>query len=540
MTKPAQAFSLVATTLLVLAAVAVLLIPMRIPFNFYDEGLAVFNAARVMGGEVPYRDFWAIYPPGQFYTLAGLFKVFGTSLLVSRVYDTLVRLTIALAIWLIARKTTARPLAYLAFAVAVLLLASAGFYAYAVFPALALGLLSIVSLLAYTGTGRRSWLFVSGLLVGLSMFIRWDIGAYAGVSIAAALLLFRLLRVEPGSTLAARALAAVGEIAILTAAALAVVVVSYGAVGVASGFGNLWEQVIAVPTSLQHEVRWLPYPDVWPPPEDTESLAFWDWLHFYTPLLIYATAVIVYAAFIVTKRAAFDTRFAGRVAVTVLGVLLFAQALSRYDYIHVIPTSIPASLVAITLLSPDVVAFINRFVRPAYIILIVAFVLLYIVSPVRLLQKTWRDFPPSACYSHIERASCVPLNPDQAQAVNYLRTHAQEGESIFVGNQRHDLVFVSDVGFYFLSAHPSASRYSELFPGVATTLPVQQTIIQELGSKKVKWVVLVNIWLSQEPNASAESSGIVELDQFIRSNYRNVAEFGAYQIWEAASTSGSG
>jgi hypothetical protein len=513
----------------------VLLIPMKIPFNFYDEGFAVFNAPRVMDGDVPYRDFWAIYPPGQFYTLAALFKVFGTSLLVSRVYDTVVRFTIALCIWLIARKCTSGALAYLAFACAALLLGSAGFYSYAVFPAMALGLLAIVSLLAYTDTGQRKWLYVSGLLIGLAMFIRWDIGLYAGVSSAAALLLFQLLRVAPGSTFAARVRAATLDIATPAAAALVVVLVSYGLVAAASGFGDLWDQVVAIPATLLRRVRWLPYPDVWPPPADRSSTAYWVWLHFYTPLLIYGVAFMVYAVSILTKRAVIDTRFAGRIAVTVLGVLLFAQALSRYDYIHAIPTSIPASLVAITLLSPDVVISINRFVRPLYIVLIAAFVLLYIVSPVRLLQKTWRDFPPSACYSQIERASCAPLNPDQAQAVNYLRTHAQADELIFVGNQRHDSIFVNDIGFYYLSGHPSASRYSELYPGVATTLPVQQAIIQELDSKNVRWLVLVNIGPSQEPNASADSSGVVLLDEFIRANFRNVAEFGAYQIWEAGS-----
>lgn len=532
MTKPAQVLSQVVTSLLLLCVLVVLLIPIKTPFNFYDEGFAVFNATRVMQGEVPYRDFWAIYPPGQFYSLAAVFKLFGTSLLASRIYDTLVRFAIALCIWLIARKTTTHALAYLAFAIAALLLGSARFYAYAVFPALAFGLFAILGLLAYTDSGRHSWLIVAGLLIGISMFIRWDIGLYAGVSVAAALFLFRLLRVEPDSTLAARTLTAIGEIAIPTAAALAAVVVGYGAVGAASGFTNLWDQVVAIPTTLQHQVRWLPYPDVWPPPEDTESLAFWDWLHFYAPLLIYAIAFIVYALRILTKQAVIDTRFAGRVAVLVFGMLLFAQALSRYDYIHAIPTSIPASLVVISLLSPDVVVSIHRFVRPVVILALAALLALYVISPVRLLQKIWREFPPLACYSQIERASCVPVDGDQARAVGYLNTHAQEGELIFVGNQRHDIVFVSDVGFYYLSAHPSATRYSELFPGVATTLPVQQTIMQELESKNVRWLILVNIGTPNEPNGSSESSGIVELDQFIRSNYRNVAEFGAYQIWE--------
>jgi hypothetical protein len=76
-----------------------------------------------------------------------------------------------------------------------------------------------------------------------------------------------------------------------------------------------------------------------------------------------------------------------------------------------------------------------------------------------------------------------------------------------VGNQRHDILFVNDAGFYYLAARPSATRYSELHPGVANTLPVQQEIAGELEAKQVKYLVLVDIWLSNEPNGSSKSTG---------------------------------
>jgi hypothetical protein len=45
----------------------------------YDEGLILFGSTRVLSGDIPYRDFYANYGPGQFYVLAALFKVFGPS-----------------------------------------------------------------------------------------------------------------------------------------------------------------------------------------------------------------------------------------------------------------------------------------------------------------------------------------------------------------------------------------------------------------------------------------------------------------------------
>lgn len=51
---------------LLYAAGAILLyLPTRVPLNIYDEGLALVNALRVSRGEMPFRDYWAIYPPGR-------------------------------------------------------------------------------------------------------------------------------------------------------------------------------------------------------------------------------------------------------------------------------------------------------------------------------------------------------------------------------------------------------------------------------------------------------------------------------------------
>ena len=46
-----------------------------------DEGLMLQAAARIADGQVPYRDFWWFYPPGQPALLGGLWALFGPSLL---------------------------------------------------------------------------------------------------------------------------------------------------------------------------------------------------------------------------------------------------------------------------------------------------------------------------------------------------------------------------------------------------------------------------------------------------------------------------
>src|ERR1022692_3318241 len=76
------------------------------PPEVYDEGLIVAGAMRILHGQLPYRDFNTGYPPGQFYTIAGVFSVFGTTLLAERVWDTVWRLAIVALAIVLARAAT--------------------------------------------------------------------------------------------------------------------------------------------------------------------------------------------------------------------------------------------------------------------------------------------------------------------------------------------------------------------------------------------------------------------------------------------------
>src|SRR4051794_34047521 len=80
----------------------------------HDEGLMLQAAARVAGGEWPYRDFWFNYGPGQPLVLAALWKGFGPSLLAWRVLRVALDATVALLAWLLVRRQAPAWLALLA------------------------------------------------------------------------------------------------------------------------------------------------------------------------------------------------------------------------------------------------------------------------------------------------------------------------------------------------------------------------------------------------------------------------------------------
>ncbi|MCX7668662.1 MAG: hypothetical protein N2439_01130, partial [Anaerolineae bacterium] len=139
---------------------------------------------------------------------------------------------------------------------------------------------------------------------------------------------------------------------------------------------------------------------------------------------------------------------------------------------------------------------------------------------------------PLGCYATDPKAGCVPLGSDQAAVAAYIRAHTAADEYVFIGNTRHDKIFVNDMMLYFLVDRPIPTRYAELHPGLATTLPVQQTIAAELAAHDVRWIVLATSWEAREPNASSLSSGVTYLDDYIRRQYRFVTSFGNYQVWQ--------
>ena len=74
-----------------------------------DEGLMLQAAARIADGQVPYRDFWWFYPPGQPLLLGGLWTAFGPSLLTWRVVRVLGDAAVAVLAWRLARRGGAPP-----------------------------------------------------------------------------------------------------------------------------------------------------------------------------------------------------------------------------------------------------------------------------------------------------------------------------------------------------------------------------------------------------------------------------------------------
>lgn len=523
------------------ALFALLLIPLRSFVQIYDEGFALLNGERVLRGEIPYLDFWTVYPPGQSYALSAVFSLFGPSLAAARLYDTLVRFSLVVGLFLIGRRIAPAPAAAACAALVALLLGTTSFYCYAVFPALSLAAFALLAQMQYMATGRRRWLAASGVLTGAVALFRADVGVYTGAAVTLGLILFVMLeRRRSPAALAAAARAA----GMYLGSAAAVAGPLYLYLFLAAGPERVWEALVVFPLTTFRRVRHLPYPRFAPDVglflQGPREYA--RWAQFYLPPLIFGVSALCMGVSSFKSRMDGDGstgKRAGVAAVITFGALVFVQSLSRYDWIHVLPASVWAVVALIFLLGR--VPWAEWKQRPLSLgaaaslpaVLMGLFLGAHLPRSFQNLSDTLRNSWPLACHSGVERASCAVLSPYQEQAIQFVRAVTAPDEPIFVGNHRHDLIFLNDVAFYFLAGRPCPTAYHELHPGVATTLPVQQTIARDIEGRGVKWIVLFEWPAPSEPNESAVSSGVRYLDRWIRAHYQPAVLFGNYSVWRA-------
>src|ERR1700688_395224 len=245
---------------LFVVALLYLTLCMNRSLNPYDEGMILFGAARVLDGAVPHRDFYTAYGPGQFYVLAALYKTFGASVLIERVWDTVVRCCIVVLVFIIVAQVAPRRLAVLTAAASLVWLASFGGYGSPMFPALAAALAGLAFLAPALGSVGLSWrLVAAGGFAGITMLFRYDVGFFTFGAECAILALSAWLQTggrKEGLLNTMRAL-------VLFGLGFAVVVIPVAAAFAFSGaIPDLVFDVVTFQAQFYVKMRSLPFPDL--------------------------------------------------------------------------------------------------------------------------------------------------------------------------------------------------------------------------------------------------------------------------------------
>ena len=113
--------AIVESVLVFLVSFLLLFLGMTRRPSVFDEGSRTDGRTmRVAAGQIPHRDFYALYGPAQFYILAGLFKLFGKFLLVERLFDVFSKALVVTTVYAIASAYCRKSIAGYTYIVALL------------------------------------------------------------------------------------------------------------------------------------------------------------------------------------------------------------------------------------------------------------------------------------------------------------------------------------------------------------------------------------------------------------------------------------
>ncbi len=460
----------------------------------HDEGLMLQAAARIADGQLPYRDFWWNYAPGQPLLLAPFDALLGPSLVPWRV----LRVGLDAVVALLAYRLVAREVAevagrlpdaprWLAALPLLAWLAVAGAMAFPTGPgpnpaALALGLGALLA------APRR--VVLAGVLAGLAAVFRLEIGAAAALGVA--------LLGAPRALPVAAGVGLLGWLPFLVAAPGATIDQTLGFLGI---------------QDLQR--RPLPLDPSGAGADPNKLLELW------LPLILVLGAVL-WAVHATLRRP--PPRALALVPLALAGL---AYLLGRTDEFHLVPLAVvlPVLLVAAAARERSAV------VRAA---------LLGVVALV-------------ARHGVERKAGQLVRLPELARvpgpAGDGVRVRAGEAadlrgvlgaigdRTVFVAPPRFDQVTVGNPLLYVLAGARNPTRYDVIQPGVVTTEEVQREIVADLRRARPKLLVR---WLDPrtrpEPNGSGRSSGVRLLDRELARTYGAPRRIGAYEVRERRSS----
>jgi len=513
----------------------------------FDEPMILVGAERILHGEIPLKDFYAHYPPAQYYVVAVLLKVFGHSAMAMRVYCITVRALIALALYVMARRLVPRPVALAAWLAGVIWLSFCGFYGYTTFPALLFALIAL-SLLARgvlrQQSGERATplsMLTAGGSLGAAALFRHDLAAYglcAGMPCALAIAWHGLATPGPPSQ---RGLAgALRPLGCFLAGMVVVFGIPAAALLAVVPLHDVIFELFTYPATTYAQMRGLPYPALFPAALTSKALTDPGQLADALANVPFYTApafVVLGLAFWVARlraggrRALLDPGNLGFLSLVLFAMLAFNLARVRADRIHLVATVVMSYTVAAVVVHAAWVA--RRVWRwpaaGALIFVSIASLVVPLYVGYVFLRLDLRVLASGT--SHDPATNCCGAPAEWETVAEYIRSVVPPGERIFVGCGRHDKVFMNQPVFYWLSDRLPGTKYHVLDPGIATRLDVQHEIVEGLVRHHVNYVILSTVYDNGgEPNQSSVSSGVTYLDEYLKAHYRLDRTFGPYLV----------
>jgi len=519
------------TLAVVLAAAALF----AITVTDFEARVTDLSAARVLRGQVPYRDFWTMYAPGSFSVLAVAFAAFGRELIVSNVLGVLCAAASIGAYHRLAVRGVSPVVAAIpSLVVAVAFLHSGyhnGFTGYP--PAILLIWLGVGRLAEFVRTNARRAVLLAGTAFGLAMLFKHDLTGYACLASAVALL------GAPERGIGHRC----QSVGLLAATVLAVVTPAV-ALLVALGAGaDLAKDLIVWPLTDFRYVRPESFPLVprLRPPALTMAHEILHWAMLNIPLLAAAAGLVL----IWRKRRRLDQeqRFLILFAL-VFYPIVWTAAHVQINTHAVTMSALGALLTTVGILGPSRVGGAHS--HRALQLVCVAAILwsgVLLVEPVARLTiglaegRQWLRLP------HLTGITAWRKDATEMRRLAVALDQAAPADVplLVLGNRNDILVYAEGIP-YWLTDRPRVTRHHELHPGITDTEIVQRRMLRDIES--VGLPVLVREYRFKDAVLEQIKADFLKrvpvgstlLDEWIAHNYVSGSRFGNYELMEPRPT----
>lgn len=505
-----------------------LIVGLNYGFNVCDEANSPVGAMRILAGEVPYRDFWSMHAPGQYYLIAGFFSLgeIFRSIIAMRILSAVLLFITAFSLYKTAKLLYRGYSPIMIFVLAITTGDLLNFSGRGILTAIMLLSGGTYFFLHYLGSRSKIRLAISGALFGLTICFRHDFVLYIFI-IPVLLFVISHFRLQIGKFFGYSDGSFMQDLhftafdfLFFAVCTLIFCVPFYAYVLSIAGFEPVFDQLIASPVGIFTQYRSLSFPI---PFAGTGLSAQWGNFAFYLPAFI---AFSYFAKLLQTRK---DSPPASFFTLFLLVLLLHTQAWVRSDFEHAEPALLFSLLLVpflINSLKTD-----NRVICGYIAVLLVLLAPAFCIKMYRVVDSYNMK---SGEYIASERAKgiAVPLaiQQDYSRTIKYISANSQPNERIFICNRRNNRSTMNDMMLYFLADRLPATKYHELYPGVTTRESVQHNIAASLRHNKVRLVVKVSNNFSAEPNLSAKSESPF-LDTYIKNNFVLYDVFGDYAFY---------
>jgi hypothetical protein len=516
------------------------------------DGKSINGALQILDGRIPYRDFWTMYAPGMFYLTAAVFGVFGMEVVYQGIVAVLIKAALVATVFLLVRILGASRIT--GSFIAAVFTGAIWTFAPEILSydtALLFLLVSLLLVARYYREGKPHYLVWGGVFAGLAALFKHDVAAYVMLAIIIGLFLSWHLAHDrrPKHWMnpwpAVVRLAAGAQVFFLPVAAWILWKAGFDAV----------QDLIVFPATDFPKVRgeglgpllppwhpwagWIQDPtSLWHARAAVGSLSNWTLCRF--PQL-----VMVVGGLVLWRWQSRLSPFNSALGVTFLAAIpFFWTAANVQQNTHLNSMGLFSFLLGSVLwIAITQTVSENRY-RLAKSILgagAAAYAAALVTPFVLGVGEVAVEWPGSQVLSLSGvRGIRIPARHYEVYVpiTKFLREHTEQGEYIYVGVKRHEIIVINDPRFYYLSQRLSCCRYSELHPGITDRMPQQQEIIQDMERHDVRALVIWNFgWsdslmnqLLAEKVAAVPGTDETLLNSYIEEHFRPLKQFGEYVL----------